>query len=307
MEHQVHVSVPDLIQVWLKPRQFVKLPCGVSVKFNKLVESSFDDSTQVLVLGKGTRIHDIGSFDLTTCLAELSSTIKGPHVPQIPMISDDMPVKDKPDKIEIFVSSHVLSNYDGSMTVASQNVRIDADPGNSECRIDMGSDGRLTLSLNKNQNKFKDSTSKKLFNEYQDRILKAIEAFDQRKSNSMPKKQLSKSSMVDWTYPGQVNIDPTVVTFVKTATPIRITKKEYKWGMEQPNSKFKASNGIKIKCDDGYIPGFENGSPNTLYFDNQVVDKDWIPRQGLKEYTAKMDRILIAVQEFKDAAAGNPK
>lgn len=128
-----------------------------------------------------------------------------------------------------------------------------------------------------------------------DRVEVALRELDVAYTQRMTTQEPCDQDLSSWTYRGQIN-DP---AYTWTSPAVRIEKSWYKYVKKNHDHKFKASNGIVIACKNTYTQGFENGSPDTLYFNNIVVGISWIPEIGREAFGAKRDRIQAAIKELE--------
>lgn len=303
-EHHIHIHVPELVKVWLKSRKLIQLPNGATVKLDKSVESSFDSTTQLLVIGDTTRIH--GTQD-TAWMASVVAALKevlmkdvSPYsiLPEISMVGMNVDVP-QPAQVEIYISPWVFEYYKGPLGSDHQKVYIDANTNKRETKIWKDDDDDIRVEFNGKDWMWTDPKSIKLWAKYSDRILTGLRGFDKYHSQFMVKTPSPDSPMASWSYPGLVNIDRDQVAFIE---PIHITLQEYKWATNQ-RSCFKSSNGIIINCSNGRFAGFRNGALSVVDVSPEVINKDWIPIRGRDDYKANMARVQEAVREFKKAAA----
>lgn len=304
---EIHIQVPDLISIWLSGRKDASLATGsgVTIKYDKLVDSCFESTTQLLVLGKGTLVKNLTSMDAPrvrgwmSCLmlAYADSQQASPAIHVLDHVHDIT----EPGTMELYVHKKVWKAYSGPVRFPKPIfVRLDVDPRNSSSRVrEDNSDGELMVFLNRDL-KFDDG-SRALLTKYSDRIVSAFRQFDATHTCAVTKREVCSPAVSGWTYPGKINLEPDcqLKPDAPALLPIRITKREYKYVQGKDDHKFKASNGIKIRCDDGYTPGFEIPNDDTLYVDDVVMNTDWIPERGKKAYRTKMDRVQAAVMELK--------
>ncbi len=112
----------------------------------------------------------------------------------------------------------------------------------------------------------------------------------------------------EWTYPGIVNTDP---SSVKPVVPVHMTTELFKYTQKKHkcpsdrDGRFTATNGIIINCWNTCTPGYQNGAPNSLFINSDILNKDWTPSptKGFAEYIRDSAKIQAAFKELEERFA----
>ncbi len=134
-----------------------------------------------------------------------------------------------------------------------------------------------------------------------EKVQVALREFDASHTNSV---RIGSTNFSEWTYPGIVNTDPSLITPIPS---VHMTKKLYEYVKKHimpsrdgtDDGRFISSNGVIIQCKNSYTPGYQNADPNTLHFDHMVAGKDWVPTRGRAEYNRDFAKIQAALKELE--------